>query len=115
MWQVGSLGNASPLILISHNVNLIKGMLFDFHRDDNGVFTGKLRRSLMNSDDFDKYLSAALSAGGKGIEVCFEPIRNVSSTAALSQLPRYGIFVRNLQLTCPHLLGHGRAEYSLSV
>lgn len=86
MWQIGSLANARPLILISHNVNLIKGMLFDFAKDSNGVFTGKLRRSLTDSDEFDNYLSAALSAGGKGIHFCFEPIREVSRYLLLIHL-----------------------------
>lgn len=79
MWQLGSLANAKPLILVSGQVNLIKGQLFDFAQNGYGIFMGKLNRALNNNDKFDKYLEAALKAGKTGINKYFQPIRTVNS------------------------------------
>lgn len=87
MWQLGSLANPRPLLLLSKNVNLVKGMLFDFAKNENGIFMGKLRRSLINDDLFDTYLEGALRAGGQGIDKCFQPIRAVSGVPLTRRSP----------------------------
>lgn len=83
MWQLGSLANARPLVLLQNEVNGLKGTLFNFAVDDaTGRFTGKLVRGLVKERNFNDYLLEALNGGGEGIQNVFLAIRNVSLPTA---------------------------------
>jgi hypothetical protein len=83
MWQLGTWGNAKPLVLLLDEVNGLKGSLFSFAVDKaTGKFTGKLKRSLIAERRFNDLLLEVLNAGGAGIAEAFLPIRNVSFPSA---------------------------------
>lgn len=88
MWQLGTGKLLNPLLLLNQQVNLVKGNLFNFAKDDNGLFLGRLADAVANSKDFDTYLEDALKASGAGIDKCFLPIRNVRNLHILSTTGR---------------------------